>query len=111
MHLVLGPESSKSLRSLPECKAKSFYSPFGEPYLEIPVDYPLLLAHQLVRPLTGGDPVALRIRVRAVRRAGRVAVDSNCEPDWLCSRRNAHDEIYVAGVEAERDLAVRLIQY
>jgi len=83
-------------QSLPERKTKRFHFRPGEMYLELPIGYPGLLAHELVGPLTTCRPVPLIIDVGSVRFAGRLAVDVHDEPHRLRSRRNSHDEIHVA---------------
>src|SRR2546423_14601321 len=96
--------------SLPERKTKRFHPRLSELYLELSIGYLGLLAHELVGPLTTRRPVPLIIDVGSVRWAGRLAVDLHDEPHWLRSRRNTHDEIDVAGVEAIHNLAVRLVE-
>ena len=97
--------------SLPERKTKRFHSRLSELYLELSIGYRFLLAHELIRPLTSGRAVPLIIDVGSVRCTGRLAVDLYREPHRLRSRRRAHDEIHVAGVEAIRDLAIRVVEY
>src|SRR6266699_3211291 len=106
----IGRDSNRS-RTLPERKTKRFYSRVGKLYFELSISNRFLLTHELVRPLTSCRPVPLIIDVGSVRCTGRLAVDLYCEPHRLRSRRRAHYEIHVAGVEAIHDATIRLVQY
>ena len=54
---------------------------------------------------------AIFVDVEPVRVARRLAVDSHAERDGRASLRRGHDEIDVAGVEAEREAPAGLVQH
>ncbi len=63
-----------------------------------------------MEPLLGHDSVAVLVDVEAVIAPGSFSVDENAERHGRSSFRRAHDEVDVARVKAERDLALPLVQ-
>jgi hypothetical protein len=69
------------------------------------------LAEQLVEPLLGDGSAALFVNVESVSVAGRFAIDEYAERHRSTSRTRCHDEVDVAGVEAEKDSAAGAVEY
>ena len=67
-------------------------------------------SRKLVEPLLRQGSAALLVDVEAVSLAGRFSVHVHAERHHLASRRRAHDEIDVTGVEAERDFALNVVE-
>src|SRR5206468_3108917 len=71
--------------------------------LERALDDGSRFTNQLMQPLLGQRSVTLFVDVEAVCGAGRFSVDAHDERHGCVSRRRSHDEMDVAGVEAEGD--------
>ena len=69
------------------------------------------LANQLIEPLLGYASAALFVGVEAVRIAGTFTVDQYPEHHRSTLRTRSHDEVDVAGVEAEEDSAAGAVEH
>src|SRR2546421_4397406 len=70
----------------------------------------LQLSDQLIQALFGNRAVALVVGVNAVSSARRLSVDEHPKTYGSSTRRRSHDEVEVAGVKAEDDPPVSLVQ-
>jgi hypothetical protein len=70
------------------------------------VGYRTVLPDQLVEPLTGHDPVAIGVDIRAVASAWRHPVYRHTIPNRAAAPAGSEDEMQIAGVEPTDDAAV-----
>jgi hypothetical protein len=68
------------------------------------------LAKQLIKPLLGDGSAALFVGVESVSVAGRFTIDEYAVRHGSTSRTRSHDEVDVAGVEAEEDSAAGAVE-
>jgi hypothetical protein len=68
------------------------------------------LPDQLVHPLLDERPGPVGVDVGSVCATQRLPIDGDPEADGMLAIVRTHDEVHVAGVEAERDAAVRLVE-
>src|SRR5262245_24367113 len=92
-----------------EGERKSFHARIEEFDLELPVGDGARLSDQLIQPLLGGRAVASIVDVQPVSAARRLSVDENAESHGSSSRQRPHDQMKIAGVEANRDPSVGLV--
>ena len=69
------------------------------------------LTKQLIEPLLGDGSAALFVNVESVSVTGRFAIDEYAERHGSTSLTRSHNEVDVAGVEAEEDSATGAVEY
>src|SRR5271157_1445014 len=91
-------------------EGESLNSRIGKLYFKLPIRHGTVLPNQLIESLRIDDAQALRVRILAVRGAGRFAVHENAKANGLSVCRGTENEVQVSCMETEHNATAGLVQ-